>query len=248
MTRIEIDALTVDELVRSERIIEYLLVTTKAHQTYDAIVKIKNKIAKNASVLILQNGMAGSELPKLLPGRHLITAITTDGAYRSEELSIIHAGRGSTYVGCKESFLKLLPSSYLAVYSCKDIEIRQWRKLAINCAINGLTVIYNCRNGDLLTIPAAKKKLVAICREIETIAGARGPCHTLDNFFSQVEETLQNTRDNYSSMQQDIVNGRKTEIDYINQYLITQAEKLSIDCPINREITIAIKDREQQGK
>lgn len=243
---IEVDSLTVAELTRSESLIKHLLVTTKAHQTYDAIDKIKSKVAKNAKVLILQNGMAGNEIPKLLPHQHLITGITTDGAYRSDELSVNHAGRGTTYVGCEESFLKLLPSAYLQIVSCQDIEIRQWRKLAINCAINGLTVIYNCRNGDLLTNPAAHKQLVAVCREIETVAAALGPSHSLHNFFIQVEETLQNTRDNYSSMHQDIANGRKTEIDYINQYLLTLANRLHIDCPINRAIISAVKKSEKQ--
>lgn len=36
-----------------------------------------------------------------------------------------------------------------------DILSRLWRKLALNCAINPLTVLHDCRNGETARAPSA---------------------------------------------------------------------------------------------
>jgi len=246
--RIKIRTITLEELAQSSLRIDHLLVATKAQHTRDAITKIKGNIAPQATVLILQNGMGSKELPQLLPSQYLVTAITTDGAYRTDKLSVVHAGKGHTHIGADPHFLNLLPSDYLELSSCTNIDFRQWEKLTLNCAINGLTVIHHCKNGELLKIPQARKQLAAVCQEIATITDALGLSFVVNGLIEQVENTLKNTSDNYSSMYQDINNGRTTEIDYINGYLVAEANKLGISCPVNQAIINDIKQRERMAK
>lgn len=59
-------------------------------------------------------------------------------------------------------------------------------------------------------------------------------------------EVIEGTAKNRSSMLQDTQRGKITEIDYINGYLIAQAEKLAIAVPESRVIFDAVKQRFNQ--
>ena len=240
-TQIDVEHITIDQLAASKQCIEYLLVSTKAQHTLKATSAIQENIDEKATLLILQNGMAAKQLPALFINQTIITAITTDGAYRTGQQAVVHAGHGITHVGCEPSFLAYLPTQQLNIEACDDIEVRQWNKLAINCAINGLTAIYQCRNGELLSIPQAKKRIEKLCDEVVLVADALKLSPALSQLMDQVENTLCTTAENYSSMYQDVHHRRSTEIDFINGYLCEVAESHSIDCQENQRIVFEIK-------
>ena len=54
---------------------------------------------------------------------------------------------------------------------CLDILSRLWRKLALNCAINPLTVLHDCRNGGLSEHHC---EVATLCAELAELRGARG--------------------------------------------------------------------------
>jgi 2-dehydropantoate 2-reductase len=242
---VAIQKITISELNQSSINIKHLLVTTKAQQTLDALTDIQSHIDTDATLLILQNGMASKEIATLLTTQQLIKGITTDGAYRSDELSVVHAGVGETLIG-DGCIINCLPEQYLTIKHCDDIDNKQWQKLAINCAINGLTVIYQCRNGELLNNPEAMARIKTLCDEITTVMQALNiPLENSDRLFEQTVHTLTITADNYSSMYQDSQQQQTTEIDYINGYLCNEAKRLNISCPENQRVLAAIKTIEQ---
>ena len=122
---------------------------------------------------------------------------------------------------------------------------RQWRKLAINCAVNGLTVIYQCRNGVLLEHGAARARMTLLCEEIKQLGTALGYGAWVADLRLHTESVLRATAANYNSMYQDIEHRRRTEIDYLNGYLLQQAQGLGIECPENEKLYEEVKRREE---
>ena len=250
---VDIEQITISELLGSSHCIEHLLVTTKAQQTLAALATIKNHIADRATLLVLQNGLAATQIPKLLPSQQIIVGITTDGAYRTDPLTVVHAGVGLTTIGCythqhfDQNILSALPVGFLNIETSNNIKLKQWKKLAVNCALNGLTVIYNCRNGDLLNSPEALARMKKLCAEVKAVARAlKLPDQAFANIYQETKQTLQLTANNYSSMYQDIQHGRKTEISFINGYLCDEAKRLAIPCPENQAIVTEIKHIENR--
>lgn len=240
---VAIEQVTIDELKRSTITIKHLLVTTKAQQTIAALSDIKPHIDHHATLLMLQNGMASKTIATLLPTQQLITGITTDGAYRTDELSVVHAGAGQTLVG-DNAIIQYLPRQYLTIAFCQDIETKQWQKLAVNCAINALTVIYQCRNGELLDNKEAMIRIKLLCDEITAVMQALA-VDIEHSLFQQTVDTLTVTANNYSSMYQDCQQKKTTEIDFINGYICSEAKRLTISCPENQRVLAAIKTIEQ---
>lgn len=246
---ITIEQISSHTLSHSSIIVERLLVATKAQQTLAALDAIEPHISKDATLLILQNGMASKDVAQRLSTQKIHIAITTDGAYRTAPLSVVHAGVGQTSIGGQadsEELLSLLPTQFLTIKACDNITEIQWQKLAINCAINGLTAVFQCRNGELLTNPQALARVKALCDEITSITKQIDSSLTIsNNLFQQTQKTLQQTANNYSSMYQDIQQGNLTEIDFINGYLCSEARRLGIDCPENQRLVTEIKTIEK---
>ena len=231
--------------------IAQLLITTKAHQTMTALHAVAPRLAPRCRLLLLQNGMGVAEqIAAVYPDYPLFCGVTTDGAYCPELFSVVHAGKGNTFIGGyqnryhPQSVIDQLPAGLLDIQPCDDIETRQWRKLAINCAVNGLTVIFHCRNGELLNIAAARARLVRLCEEIARLGAVLGFTEWAETLYANTEAVIRMTAANYSSMYQDIDNQRITEIDYINGYLIKEALRHGIACPENEALYREIKQKE----
>jgi len=236
--------------------IERLLICTKAHQTRDAIIAIMPRLSAAPTLVLLQNGMGVREqLQPLLPRAHILNALSTEGVWRRERFTLIHAGRGETVVGgnvggsnddiANQVVSELKPCG-LTMHAVDDIKHRQWQKLAINCVINPLTALHRCRNGELLQLPAIADQVAAICNEIAAVAQHHHTDISSGALQKNVFAVMRSTAGNRSSMLQDIECGRRTEIDFLNGYVVQQAKRLGIDTAINTELHRAIKTLETQ--
>ena len=61
----------------------------------------------------------------------------------------------------------------------------------------------------------------------------------LRNFVNQV---IDDTRLNKSSMYQDILSKRQTEIDHLNGYIVRKGREVGVECPTNEDIYHRIKE------
>lgn len=217
-----------------------VLITTKAHQTSAAVAAIAHRLAADAVLVLMQNGMGVAEqLREQYPGLTVLLASTTEGAYREGNFAVVHVGGGGTLIGgdfaaaaCAQS----LSTPQLPVGVSENIERVLWRKLAVNCVINPLTALHHCRNGELLERPQLAADVQRVCDEIAALSAALGREEWIDDLEQEVHRVAHATAANRSSMLQDIEAGRATEIDYINGYLCRLAEEKGLDLPINREL------------
>jgi 2-dehydropantoate 2-reductase len=228
--------------------VSHLLVTTKAYDAGAALASIAHRLDENSHILVLVNGMGVlPELEAAHPGLKFYAATTTEGAFRRSRWEIVHAGTGITKIGRGTD--KKIPAwfedwSKLSV-ACvweQDIEAALWQKLAVNCAINPMTALFRCNNGQLLARGDLAGQLAALCDEISTTSAAAGQTATADGLYRRVVNVIENTADNRSSMLQDVLAGRSTEIEYISGYLVGVARRLQVPAPLNEDLLIRIRN------
>lgn len=63
-----------------------------------------------------------------------------------------------------------------------------------------------------------------------------------------VSETTEKTRENRSSMVQDIESGKKTEIDYMNGAIVARAKPFNIPTPVNEAVWRLVRELEVSRK
>lgn len=218
-----------------------VLIPVKSYAVIDAVQSLLPHLAANAQLVLSHNGMGTLEhvLPLLAPSQGLWFLTTTHGALKQQH-TLVHTGQGQSVLAPLNHAAKaytpvVLPAMETAlgpVTLVDDITPFLWQKLAINAAINPLTAIYNCRNGELLKAQFMPL-LTAATAEVQQVAAACGV--NMDNSLLQqkVLQVVAATAENYSSMQQDITNKRRTEIEAINGYVVQQAARFGIDVPHN---------------
>lgn len=230
---------------------ELLIVTVKAFQVTTALTPLLPYLNTDCVVVIMHNGIGTqSQIQQLLPHNPIIYATTSQAAFKPTLTTIQHTGLGRTSLGAINDYAQSL-SHIEALFDAAlaptqwqaNIYQPLWQKLAINCAINPLTAIHQCCNGDLAR-PCYQSQLDGICLEVAQVMTAEGFTTTQQQLRHQVDNVIKATASNYSSMNRDIFHHRLTEIDYINGYLVQQAQRHNIDTPINYQLWQAIKHME----
>jgi 2-dehydropantoate 2-reductase len=222
--------------------ITHLLVTTKAYDVRRAVGAVAHRLNSDTRLLLLVNGMGlTGELREDFPNLDIYCGTTTEGAYRIAPLHIRHAGTGLTHIG-KPGQIEPAPwfdQWSRAMGSCvwdANINRALWLKLAINCAINPLTAVHGCHNGELARRPELAMEVSRLCEEIAAISRAAGYESAAEGLEQAVTEVIAGTANNYSSMLQDVQGGHRTEIDYITGYLLTVARRHGIAAPCNQSL------------
>lgn len=224
--------------------VQHLLVATKCQDTREALAPLLPEIVPAATVVLLQNGMGVEDwLQASRPDVHVLVAITTDGVFRPAPGTLVLAGRGDTWLGPlapEDGALAATVAADLGMAFASDIRERRWLKLAMNCAINPLTALRRCRNGELLTDAGALADMRATCDEVAQVMRAEGLAADSDTLFRLACETATRTAANLSSMRVDVEAGRPTEIDFLNGFVAARGRAHGIATPANDRLLAAI--------
>ena len=126
-----------------------------------------------------------------------------------------------------------------------DIRARIWLKAILNAAVNPLTALLAKRTGELIGDPALESAIRLIVHESVAIAHAAGIALEEDGILEKIWSVVRATKDNKSSMLQDLERGRRTEIDAINGALLDRARALGVAAPQNELLFHLIRAAER---
>ncbi|MBB3104197.1 putative 2-dehydropantoate 2-reductase [Azomonas macrocytogenes] len=226
--------------------IERLLVACKAYDAEAAVASVTPRLSSSAQILLLQNGLGSQQaVAAQLPQQRCLFLSSTEGAYREADFRVVFAGCGQTWLGDRQNgpapaWLAELAAAKIPCCWTTDIMARLWRKLALNCAINPLTVLLDCHNGDLLQ---HRNTLSVLCAELIGLLRTCNQSEAAENLEEEVLRVIQATSGNYSSMHQDVANGRRTEIAYLLDYALTHARQLDLHLPHLKELRHRLGER-----
>ncbi len=268
-----------------------LIVATKSYDVLAAVEGAINKLCGNAFVICLSNGLGyQQDLLDLLTNRgntiQLHWAICSDGAVprllssSSEliyDLGVTRTGQGTVVLGqlddskpieschASNSLIDLLNRGGLSASQAESISAALWKKFFINCAINGLTTIFRCKNGELLTDQRYHEKFERLSHELNTLYelldieeltpkiksgsaqknGAikqskpgqnKGDGGRSRSVYEEATEVARATASNRSSMLQDFEASRRNELEFLNHYCVKLLEAFSLVASENRAL------------
>jgi pantoate--beta-alanine ligase len=109
-----------------------------------------------------------------------------------------------------------------------------WEKLAVNAVLNPICALFDVPNGALREDRFAEIRR-GIAAEVDAVAAASGIVIP-GGAEAAALAVAESTAENICSMLVDVQRGLKTEVDFINGFIIREAEKLGLQMPINRQI------------
>jgi 2-dehydropantoate 2-reductase len=229
-----------------------LLVATKSQDVAAALHSVHARLTPDTCIVLLQNGVrVQREITDQYGADRVYCLSTSHGAWRRGPFHVVHAGHGTAWLGQLEgnnaraldALLALLPATAMQIDTDPHIARRLWQKFAVNCAVNALTVLYDCRNGELLKIPQARKDLDALTSEIEGLLDVLPEAPPLPDLQESVAEVLRVAARNFSSTLQDARQGRATELAHLNGYLCELATLHGLASPLNHALLQRVASR-----
>ena len=230
---------------------DLVILCVKSYSTEDACKDIKALVSDKAFILTLQNGIGNVQiLNDYFGAERVIAGITNHGATLLGVGHVRHAGKGDTVIGMSKAKMfrprikdtaNILTKCALETKISKDIDSIVWSKLIINIGINALTGITRLKNGMLIKHDGTREILRSAVQEAIDVVKRKRIKLTYDDPIQKVESVCKATAVNVSSMLQDILNSRRTEIDYMNGAITRQGKALGIPMPVNEVLTNLIK-------
>jgi 2-dehydropantoate 2-reductase len=229
---------------------DLIIICVKSYHTKEAIKSITGIVGENTRVLTLQNGIGNIEIISEVVGQDkVIGGVTNLGATLLNIGHVKYAGKGETVIGRMDakisSEMRYLREIFnkvgLEMRISRDIKGLLWSKLIINVGINALTAITRLNNGRLIEFEGTHRILKEAVTEATRIAKRKRIKLIYDDPLAKVEAVCEATAANISSMLQDVLKKKRTEIDFINGVIVRQGQELGIPVPINSMLVDLVK-------
>ncbi len=226
-----------------------IILTTKAYDSTSAIGRICKLLKADTTILVLQNGLGNEDIVKrVVKNKVRVLRGITSVAAEFFESGKVKFWSGKTILGqdpAAGSIAELFNSAGLNTVVSQNFRMELWNKLIANCVINPLTAIFQVRNQEILA-----DSLRDVRHQIVSEAVAVGKCEGLDfpaRFEKQIDTEVSGYS-NFSSMCQDIMKKRKTEIDFLNGKIAELGRKSNVPTPVNETLLNLVKFLEEKNE
>jgi len=225
-----------------------IILTTKAYDSAKAIEGIKKLLKKDTVILVLQNGLGNEDTVRRAAGDkpQILRAITTMAAEFFEP-GKIRFWNGETIIAqneVAEKIAEIFNRCMLKTRLSNDINREVWNKLVVNCAVNPLSALFQVRNCELVS-DSLKTVRCEVVRECVKVGKAKGTTFPED-IEEKIDEKI-SSYTNFSSMYQDKMRGKRTEIDFLNGKVVELGKKHHILTPVNETLVCLIKFMEEKN-
>jgi 2-dehydropantoate 2-reductase len=233
---------------------DIVIVCVKSYSTEDACKNMKEMVGEATHVVTLQNGIGNVQILDDYFGKErVIAGITNHGSTLLGAGHVRHAGKGDTVIGKSggkisgklKSVSNLLTKAGFETKISRDIDSVIWGKLIINVGINALTAVTRLNNGGLIEHDQSREILRSAVQEATRIVKRKRIKLAYDDPIQKAESVCKATAANVSSMLQDVLNKKRTEIDFINGAIVRQGKALGIPTPVNEVLTNLVKTIEE---
>ncbi len=220
---------------------ELVIVFVKSTFTEDALRDNKKLFGDKTLVMTLQNG-AGNDrkIAKYVNKKNIIIGTSKHNSVNMGGGKVRHNGSGETTIGSNLENNKNLDKIHGILEECgfkvektNDIQRVIWSKLFVNLSINTFTAITRAPIGSMIESKYAWDFAEKMICEAVDVAEADGTHFSYREVLNMVHHVCEDAGKGYSSMSQDVMNCRLTEIDAINGAIVEQAKLYNVKVHYN---------------
>lgn len=234
--------------------VDLVILFVKSAATRLAATSAATVLKPGGRILTLQNGLGNAEtIAEVIGIERVLVGTTAQGATLLGSGRVRHAGQGDTHIGrmtgdadqfCQD-VAAILSRAGLPTFVEADVRSLVWGKLVINVGINALTALLRLHNGQLAELPETRQLLAMAVEEAVRVATAAGISLPYENPVDKVLTVAIATKQNQSSMLQDVLRQSCTEIAVINGAVVREGERLGVTTPVNRTLTLLVQALEK---
>jgi len=234
---------------------EIVLFCVKTPDTEQAAKSLAPHLAPGAAVISLQNGVDNVERIRSAANIDAFAAVVYVAAAMTGRGRVKHSGRGDLILGDLpgrsqeegnrtrqlEGMATLFERAGIPCRVSDNVEGELWVKMIINCTYNPVSALGRAQYYRTTSNSWTHAVMVKVIEEavgVARAAGVRLPDVDMIETVLKISETMANAT---SSTAQDLARGKRTEIDFLNGYLVRRGAELGIATPFNQTLHALVK-------
>ncbi len=221
-----------------------VLFCVKSADTESAGAQIKPYLQPDTLVLCLQNGVDNADrLRTVLPPAQVAAAVVYVGTEMAGPGHVKHHGRGELLIeptSMNPALAQTLIDASVPTDISDNVRGALWAKLILNCAYNAVSAITQLPYGKAVQGAGVKAVMRDVVDECLAVAQACSVqvAGDVNAAIRKIEETMPGQ---YSSTAQDLARGKRSEIDYLNGFIVQRGDALGVATPANRVLWALVK-------
>ena len=219
------------------------LCCVKSTDSEAVAAQIAPHLAADALVLSLQNGVDNAARLQSQLAQRVVACVVYVATEMAGPGHVRHHGRGEVVLGASPAsheIAALFASAGIPASVRNNVAGELWAKLILNCAYNALSAITQLPYGvlrNLAGVEAVMRDVVAECLAVARASGVEAP----GDAWEAVERIAASMPAQYSSTAQDVMRGKRSEIDHLNGFVAREGDRLGVATPVNRALWVAVK-------
>ncbi len=249
---VRVEASTELAAVRGADVVLFCVKTTDTESTARAVAPL---LSSSATLVSLQNGVDNAEKIRAA-GIDALSAVVYVAASVPEPARVKHVGRGDLVIGPPnaraENFAALFERAGVPCRISENIDGELWTKLIWNCALNAISALGRAKYGQIAASEDARKVVENAVNEVLAVAAAArislpGVADIQAGLAGALKIATQMSGA-ISSTGQDLMRGKRTEIDSLNGYIARRGAELGVPTPVNHALFTLVKLAEQSNE
>lgn len=243
---------------------EAVFVAVKGYDTeWATALGIRHLRQPDGVVVDFQNGMNDERVAAIAGKERTLGCVITIGVALYEPGHAVRTDTGSLGFKIGELAGADTPRARLLAKILNDVAParvttnllgERWSKLAINCMANPLAGLSGLGSAEVRSEPAPRRISIHMAAEVVQVGRASGhevepiygiaaqrfvaaaEGHGLDELEEELAASARFLSGGRPSLLQDVLKGRRTEVDYLNGYVSEQGRKAGVKTPFNDAI------------
>lgn len=249
--RMPLSFISPEEVQQDMEAADLIIVATKSTTLAEALENVVPLTGKHTIFLPLLNGITAHEvIAERFPENTVLRGYFLGHASVRRHNRISHDGVGTFYCGGERSALDAVAGVFAAADINtgipEDMDSAIWKKFILNVGINQVQAMFYADYGAVQSDPALLDYCRNLMREALAVAEAEKIAGTDGMIDAAMEVVMSMPPGVQTSMLQDMLARRPTEVGAFAGTICLKAEKYGIQTPLNRQVLDEITRREQE--
>ena len=231
---------------------DLVLLCVKSLDTEQTLSEIKSILPNTAVLLSLQNGVANIEIASKTISNRIYAAVVYVAAGMIGQRTMKHHGRGELLIGGLgnntaddqenlEGIRHLFEAANVPCLITSQIKRDMWLKFLVNCSFNAISGIGQIPYGEMVKSPEIVQLIEEITKEFLAVAVLEDVKISMSEALTANDSIATTMVTQVSSTAQDLSRGKKTEIDFLNGYIVELGRRHGIATPYNESVHALVK-------
>ncbi len=230
---------------------DLILFCVKSPDTESVAKEIKPYLSEDSIILSLQNGVDNAERISAVLLNPVYPAVVYVATGMAGPGHVKHFGRGELVIGDldgkKASLEQLtllqeyLNKGNIPCSISKNIKHDMWLKFLVNCSYNAISGIGQIEYGQMIQSTHINDLIEQITKEFLAVAEKEGIHISPEQAISANVQIAKTMTKQKSSTAQDLMKCKKTEIDFLNGYIVRRGLVHQIPTPVNHSVYALVK-------